>query len=35
MMTAAIVQGIVDDRYPFARIIGHVGQGEPAVKMQA
>jgi selenide, water dikinase len=30
----AIVQGIVDDGYPFARIIGHVEQGEPAVKMQ-
>jgi selenide,water dikinase len=29
----AIVRQIVDDGYPFARMIGHVEQGEPAVKM--
>ena len=30
----AIAQRIVDEGYPFARIIGHVEQGEPAVIMQ-
>jgi selenide,water dikinase len=30
----AIVQRIVDDGYPFARIIGHVEQGEAAVEMR-
>jgi selenide,water dikinase len=31
--TETIAQRIVDDGYPFARIIGHVEQGEPAVRM--
>jgi selenide, water dikinase len=29
----AIARRIVDDGYPFARVIGHVEPGEPAVKM--
>jgi selenide,water dikinase len=29
----AILRRIVDDGYPFARMIGHVERGEPAVKM--
>jgi selenide,water dikinase len=29
----AIVRGIIDDGYPYARIVGHVERGEPAVRM--